>query len=184
MISLLQKNKIIPNDIILDFAAGYGTLQNILHKYFSIEALLYDPFVTNIAKRYIKNGDLKKYSIVLNSAMFEHIRNRKDIDAINNLVEDSGCFILHTVVCENIPKDSSWFYLLPVHCAFHTNKSMSILMKQWNYESSLYCPASKCWVLFKKEPKNIEKKILDINVELQYLYLHYKKGFVDYWKGF
>ena len=61
---------------------------------------------------------------------------------------------------------------------------MNILMEQWNYESSLYCPSSKCWVLFKKEPENIKLIIDNINLELQTTYLFYKKGFMDFWKGF
>jgi hypothetical protein len=185
---MLIKNKIIDENNILDFAGGYGTLARILRNYFGIELLVYDPFIKNsiednTAINYITFKELEKYQVVFNSAMFEHITSRKNLEDLNTLVDKNGCLILHTVICENIPKNPDWFYLRPpVHCAFFTNRSMEILMKEWNYTSSIYCPASKCWILFKGNVDNI--KIEKINIELQEKYFFYKKGFVDYWKGF
>jgi len=90
--------------------------------------------------------------------------------------------IIHTVICENIPKNPDWFYIEPpVHATFHTNKSMGILMEQWGYKASIYCLSAKSWVLF-KESKGVEEKVCNINKELQTQYLVYKDGFVDYWK--
>ena len=184
MINLLQKNVILSQENILDYAGGYGTLNNILEKYYNIQSLVYDPFVNLKGIKYVKEKELKKYKTVLNSAMFEHIKSRRDLDMVNGLVDEDGSLIIHTVVCENIPKDSNWFYINPVHCAFHTNKSMDILMKQWNYISSIYCPTSKCWILLKEESSKFSEKIIKINIELQEPYLFYKNGFMDYWKGF
>jgi len=124
---------------------------------------------------------------LINSALFEHIFTRSEFDRINNLIDtDSGCMFLHTVICENIPQNANWFYFEPpVHCAFHTNKSMGILMKQWGFKSSLYCPKAKSWVLFKKPTDNIEQTIASINTEFQTEYILYNpEGFLDYWKGF
>jgi len=151
MINVLIKNNIIDGESILDYACGYGILQDILIKYYNTNILIHDQFITKTEKIYIMKNELRKYKTVINSAMFEHVRDRSDLDNVNNLVDKDGVFILHTVVCENIPKDSNWFYINPVHCAFHTNKSMDIIMKQWNYISSIYCPDSKCWVLFKNK---------------------------------
>jgi hypothetical protein len=107
------------------------------------------------------------------------------LDNLNNLVKNSGCLIIHTVICENVPNDPDWFYLRPpVHTAFHTNKSMGILMDQWNYHSSIYCPQSKSWVLMRDNIKDIESKITSLNHELQENWFFWKKGFMDYWKGF
>jgi hypothetical protein len=61
---------------------------------------------------------------------------------------------------------------------------MSILMQQWGYASSLYCPTAKCWILLKKDTDSIAASVAQINLELQKEYLMYTKGFVDYWKGF
>ena len=96
-----------------------------------------------------------------------------------------GSLIIHTVICENIPKNPDWFYIEPpVHTTFHTNKSMSILMKQWGYEASIYCLSAKSWILLKEASQEIKEKVENINKEFQTEYLIYKEGFVDYWKGF
>jgi hypothetical protein len=120
--------------------------------------------------------------------MLEHILTREALDEVNNLVADDGILMIHTVICDRIPRDPDWFYLTPmVHTAFHTNKSMEILMKQWGYAASLYSPQAKSWYLFKKKYPQLSQlgeKINAINREIQGTYFHYKAGFVDYWKGF
>lgn len=186
MIHLLKTNGIINTDRIIDYAAGYGTLSGILSKYFNIELPIFDPYVkSKDLNKYISREDLLTYNVVINSAMFEHILKRKDLDHLNSLVKEGGCLILHSVICENVPDDENWFYLRPpVHTAFHTNKSMRLLMEQWGYRSSIYCPQSKSWVLLKNDIKDVESIIGNINKELQTDWFFYKKGFVDYWKGF
>jgi hypothetical protein len=186
MLCLLAKNGIIRTDSMIDYAAGYGTLSSMLSKYFGIELPTFDPYVqTADSTRYIAADRLKTHKTVINSAMFEHVLRREDLDRVNDLVDEDGCLILHTVVCERVPPDPNWFYLRPpVHTAFHTNKSMQILMDQWGYRSSIYCPPSKCWVLLKDDPHHMEDKVRALNEELQTDWFHYKKGFVDYWKGF
>ena len=121
MISLLAKNRIIDAAAMLDYAAGYGTLSNILHRYFNIELPVYDPYV------YLRP---------------------------------------------------------PVHTAFHTNKSMEILMQQWGYKSSAYSLPAKSWILFRDPIDSIRPKIEAINKEIQSNWFYCKEGFVDYWKGF
>jgi 2-polyprenyl-3-methyl-5-hydroxy-6-metoxy-1,4-benzoquinol methylase len=180
-----MKNEIIDSFDILDFAGGYGTSSKLLRNYFNINMDVYDPYVQTNDINYIAVNAARKYHVVFNSAMFEHITKRDDLEKLNSIVAEDGCLILHTVICERIPNDPDWFYLEPpVHCSFHTNKSMEILMRQWGYTCSIYCPTSKCWILFKKESQTLYEKINAINIELQKNYLFYKKGFVDYWKGF
>ncbi|MFH1196292.1 MAG: methyltransferase domain-containing protein [bacterium] len=188
MLKLLTENQLIVENNMVDFGGGMGTLAKILQRYFSICLPIYDPYVRsdgNGTLVYIEKEKLTKKKVVFNSALFEHITKREDIESINNIVDDDGALIIHTVVCENIPKDPNWFYIAPpVHSALYTNKSMSILMEQLSYISSLYCPIAKCWILFRKEPAELQEKIKLIHRELQKEYLFYKKGFVDYWKGF
>jgi len=112
----------------------------------------------------------------------EHVTKREHLDGINACVSENGRLIIHTRISEEIPKDPNWFYLLPVHCAFHTNKSMSLLMQQWGYVSSIYCPTARLWVLLKNENQNLFKLIQAINNEFQNEYLYGKLGFMDYWK--
>jgi hypothetical protein len=185
MITVLLKENII-NGSMLDYAGGIGTLSKILNRFFNIELPIYDPYIKdaeNETVKYVDVDDLTKVNTIINSALFEHIKSRQDLDHINNLVSEDGALIIHTVICENIPKDPNWFYFdPPVHSAIHTNSSMEILMSQWGYESSVYCKKAKCWVLFKKEPNLLKSKIDSINELFQTDYLIYKKGFVDYWK--
>ena len=184
MIALLAKNDIISSDKMVDYAAGYGTLSHILEKYNNINLPIFDSYVqVENSSKYIDEADLITYKTVINSAMFEHVLNRDDLERVNSLVDKKGCLIIHTVVGEHVPKDPNWFYLRPpVHTAFHTNKSMNILMEQWGFHSSIYSPQSKCWVLLRDNIDNIELKIEQLNDELKTKWFYYKKGFVDYWK--
>ena len=186
LINVLHKNNILNLDSALDFGSGFGTLWRILNKYFNQTLSLYDPYMRHaeLEKFYVSSPSSGKFNLVICSALFEHLFTRSSFDQINDLVSRTGCLMIHTVICENIPKDPNWFYFeVPVHCSFHTNKSMSILMKDWGYNSSIYCPSAKSWILFKTD-SNLEDKVTEINNLLQTNYLIYKKGFVDYWKGF
>lgn len=184
MIKVLDRNGIIDASCILDYAGGYGTLSKILKKYFDINLPVYDPYIQNENEiEYIDKHMLCKYNTVLNSALFEHLLYRSSLDEINELVNNNGAMIIHTVVCEQIPQDPNWFYLdPPVHTSFHTNKSMNILMKQWGYKASIYCLSAKMWILLKNGNLKIKEKCEQINIEFQTEYLIYKDGFVDYWK--
>lgn len=186
MLLLLGSNGIVDIGDMVDYAAGYGTLSRILEKYFQIHLPIFDPYVQGGNKlRYIGKEGLRTYKTVINSAMFEHVLRRDDLDDVNDLVDSDGCLILHTVVCEMVPEDPDWFYLRPpVHTAFHTNRSMEILMNQWGYRSSIYCPRSKCWVLLKRQDVTVEDRLSALNEELQSDWFYYKHGFMDYWKGF
>jgi hypothetical protein len=131
----------------------------------------------------IEEADLKPraYSLVVNTAVFEHVRDRATLDEIESYVEEAGCLGLHTLVRGDIPADPKWMYLLPVHCSFHTNKSMGILMKQWGYTCSVYNEHAKMWVWFKKEPSEVEEAAMALNRLLGWEYVHFKVGFVDFW---
>ncbi|MDN7455998.1 methyltransferase domain-containing protein [Burkholderia cenocepacia] len=186
MLALLGKNGVIRLDNMVDYAAGYGTLSNVLAKYYDLELPIFDLYVKNDGSgRYIDPSNLGRYKTVINSAMFEHVLRRSDLDFVHDMVDHDGALVIHTVVCERVPNDPEWFYLRPpVHTAFHTNRSMTILMEQWGYRASLYCPQAKCWVLLRDECAHIGETVASINRELQTTWFHYKEGFVDYWKGF
>lgn len=191
-LSILSKNGLVATDRVLDYAAGYGTLAKVLSKYFGTDIACYDKYVTDdVASdrvRYVGDDALSDCSLVINSAMFEHVLTRKDLDDVNGIVAGDGVLMLHTVVCETIPKNPDWFYLAPiVHCAFHTNKSMDLLMEQWGYSQSIYSPAAKSWFLFKEghpAGDGLSSRVAGLNDELQCEFFHHKAGFVDYWKGF
>jgi hypothetical protein len=187
---MLHENKLIDIDTTLDYAAGYGSMAKILKKYFKKDILLFDKYVADADSNllYVRQDEVRIYKTVINSAMFEHVLKREHLDDVNNLVDFDGVLMLHTVVCERVPKDPNWFYISPmVHTAFHTNKSMEILMKHWGYAASLYSPYAKSWFLFKDESpvlNSLHEVSEKINNELQTKYFYYKSGFVDFWKGF
>ena len=175
---------------ILDYAGGIGTLARILKKFYNINIDVYEEYMSEFKNdgkvNYTKRSQLKKYDVVFNSAMFEHITKREHLEHINSLVKDDGVLIIHTLVRENIPKDPFWFYVQPVHCSFHTNNSMQKLMDSWGYTQSIYSPISKCWIMFKSKNKNVVENTLqklcdESNSFLQRKYLFFKNGFVDYW---
>ena len=182
------KHFIIAN--MIDYAGGIGSLARILQDYYGIALPVFEKYMNECIVDgkvcYVDERHLEKYDAVFNSAMFEHITKREHLEHINSLVKDDGILIIHTVVRQNIPKNPQWFYVIPVHCAFHTNDSMQILMQQWGYTQSLYSPIAKSWVLFKKDNKNcINGSLKDfatkINKELEMKYFYHKDGFVDYW---
>ncbi|WDD95959.1 class I SAM-dependent methyltransferase [Burkholderia sp. FERM BP-3421] len=189
-LTLLAKNGVVELDDAIDYAAGYGTFSRCMKKYFDIGIPIFDRYVRNQDNRvsYVAEQDLSRYTLVINSAMFEHVLDRDALDEVNRLVRDDGVLMLHTVIAERVPKDPDWFYIdTMVHTAFHTNKSMSLLMDQWGYAASVYSPQAKSWYLFKRGCPGLaelEARIIGINRELQTPYFHYKQGFVDYWKGF
>jgi hypothetical protein len=125
----------------------------------------------------------QSFDFVLTTSVFEHIIKRQDLDNIAALVTRNGVMGLHTLVCENIPEDPNWFYLLPVHCAFHTNKSMSLLLQQWGFKSSIYNVEARLWLFFRNSSDEIQTMINQANnrENSKPVYI-YKHGFVDYWK--
>ncbi|MFC3912164.1 class I SAM-dependent methyltransferase [Pseudaeromonas sharmana] len=185
MLQLLAVNGIISLANSLDYAGGYGRLSLLLSKYYDVRLPVYDPFVTSNDAHNFYFNDIQgmSFDTVFNSAMFEHVRSREELEHVNELINPNGTLLIHTVVTEIVPKDPDWFYLAPpVHSAFHTNKSMSILMTQWGFNASIYSPLSKTWCLLRLHDKTIEQRVNLINHELQSNFLIYKDGFVDYWK--
>lgn len=176
MIKFLAESGIMSKNI-LDYASGAGTLSKILVKYLGIFVREYDRF-------FAPDKPVYKYETVVNSAMFEHVRSGQDLEDVQACVSPNGALLIHTVVVENVPSDPNWFYFQPpVHCAFHTNKSMAILMEQWGYKSSIYSPKAKSWLLLKGEASQYADAVASLNRELQTEWFILKDNFVDYLKG-
>ncbi|MBK9764658.1 MAG: hypothetical protein IPO87_15240, partial [Flavobacteriales bacterium] len=150
--------------------------------FFDVNVLNFDLYITP-RDRSVQLADLKKrgYSLVMSNAVFEHVTSRQTLNEIESLVAPNGCLAVHTLIPETVPNDPAWMYLLPVHCSFHTNRSMGILMEQWG-TYSVYNGFSKMWVMFKKSPAEILYSVEDLNNELGWNYLKFKEGFMDYWK--
>ena len=182
LISLLVRHDILKKGAWLDWGCGIGSLAKQLKDNFDLRLNNYDKF-TRPHLNEIQHNELKprSYSLVTNAEVFEHVRDRDTLEEIEQYVADDGCLAVHTLVCGSIPKDPNWMYLLPVHCAFHTNQSMRLLLEQWGYQCSLYNPIAKMWFMFKSDPQQIEKKASDLNEVMGWNYVHFKNGFMDYW---
>lgn len=183
MLHIMSKHKLIDINKWLDWGCGVGAVSRLLKKYFNINLMTFDKYFTPKINL-IDSKDMiqRRFDLVVNTAVFEHVRDRDTLDEIESYVSQSGCFAIHTLVPEVIPNDPNWMYLLPVHCAFHTNKSMQILMDSWGYNCSVYNEEAKMWILFHKKSNTIKPIVEEINKSLGWEYLHFKDGFMDYWK--
>ena len=193
-ISRLQAQTDVLNDLVelgilhrnrwLDFASGDGKLSGFLREQYQLELLNYDRYMP-VGENFLTETSLvpQSFDFVLTTSVFEHIIKRRDLDDIAALVTKTGVMGLHTLVCENIPQDPDWFYLLPVHCAFHTNKSMSLLLQQWGFEASIYNVEARLWLFFRSGGSAVQTIIEQANQRAgsRPAYI-FKRGFVDYWK--
>jgi hypothetical protein len=182
MLHLMAQGEVLPVGDWLDWGAGKGDVSIRLRNWFSLNLANFDAYIQP-AINPVAPGELRRrgYSLVLNAAVFEHVRGRATLDEIESYVSPEGQLAVHTLVRGEIPADPNWMYLLPVHCAFHTNRSMQMLMEQWNYTSSVYNENAKLWVMFKRPAAEIAEKVRMLNSALGFEYLHFKKGFMDYW---
>ena len=183
MLFLVRRVGIVKGGRWLDWGCGVGALAILLKEWFNIELLAYDAYCTPKVN-VIDGQDLLPgaFNLVVNTAVFEHIRRRATLDRVESYVHPGGCFAVHTLVREEIPKDPGWMYLLPVHCAFFTNRAMQLLMDQWGYTCSVYNEHAKMWVLFPTKSGPVESRAGRLNGSLGWEYLHFKRGFMDYWK--
>ncbi|RYG88549.1 MAG: class I SAM-dependent methyltransferase [Alphaproteobacteria bacterium] len=182
MLHLLHRNQIIPNGDWLDWGSGSGSLSMQLDRHFGLRINNFDqymePQLFSLERESLLPGG---YQVVVNTAVFEHVRSRRTLDEIESYVAPGGCLCIHTLVRGEIPADPEWMYLLPVHCAFHTNTSMNSLMQQWGYSCSVYNEHAKMWIWFKEDAEIIADKVSRINRSMGWEYLHFKHGFMDFW---
>ena len=115
-----------------------------------IEVLKFERYMPQHGSGYVGEEALnEKFSMVINTSVFEHGREIEALDEIAGLVDSSGVLGLHVMVRDVIPCDPTWFYLLPVHCAFYSNRSMEILFDRWGFASSIYHVPSRMWFWFR-----------------------------------
>jgi hypothetical protein len=149
----------------LDYACGDGRLAD------QIGAEKYEPYMSENRTPPLPCS----YNFVLTTSVFEHLRKWEHLESIEELVAQDGVMGLHTLICEEVPKDPDWFYLFPMHCALFTNRSMEILLRDWGYACSTYAVKARLWMFFKSEA-GVEDKAKQLGWE-------FKRGFCDYWKG-
>lgn len=79
------------------------------------------------------------FDFLMSSSVFEHLLgNRGDVDKVIGLVKPDGVMGLHTLICEEVPRDPEWHYLLPVHCTLWMNAAMSIVFEKFGFRHCSY----------------------------------------------
>jgi SAM-dependent methyltransferase len=180
----LFDNKVIPNGNWVDYGCGDGKLSDSLKTKFSLNLKKFDRYMIH-SKEHMPLENLKKHSFdfALSTSVLEHLREKKYFKEFFDLVKDNGVLGLHTLVCEQIPKDPNWFYLLPVHCSLFSNKSIEILFEEFGFKFSIYNVEARIWFWFKQGKDEIKATINKLNKrKIDKLHYIFKDGFVDYWK--
>jgi len=183
MISKLVEMSVVPHQLPwVDYACGDGKLADLLTES-GFPTLKFDRFMHSGNGEYLTEDQLasRRYDNVINTSVLEHLLSIEPFNEIAALVSDSGVLSIHTMVREEIPLDPEWFYLLPVHVAFYTNRSMQLLFEKYGFKASVYHLDSTMWFWFKDNVDFVEQSVSEYN----HAYadnLIFKKGFMDYWK--
>lgn len=183
MVHSLFRHGLLHGEPWLDWGAGPGVLSQTLADKYGLTLMNFDQYIKPPINA-LEAVDIRPgaFNLVVSSALFEHVRSRDTLDQIEACVaRDDGVLAVHTLVRGEIPCDSNWMYLLPVHCAFHTNRSMQILMGQWGYRCSVYNENAKLWAMFHGEEDSVRARVASLNAAMTHKYLHLKEGFMDYW---
>jgi hypothetical protein len=167
----------------VDFGCGDGILSDTAAADHGLSLLKYDEYMAT-DDGYLPTDALTKggFDFVISTSVFEHMTRRDQWDGVNALVARSGALGVHTLVTETVPRDPTWFYLQPPHCAFFTNAAMAHLFEDWGYSASIYSVAASLWVWFRSDPDEVERKVARFNQTAADPIL-FKAGFLDYWKG-
>lgn len=173
---------LLPAGEWLDWGCGDGRLSDLVSRMGPAVAK-YDKYALPTAVGFVTGDDLKPgaFDVVISTSVFEHFRESADFSDVFALLSGRGALALHTFVSEQVPPDPSWFYLLPVHCAFYTNASMQVLFERWGFTASVYAPEARMWFWFRGEANGMEPALTRAGlVPDQGFYC--KRGFVDYWR--
>lgn len=163
----------------LDYGCGDGKLGALLAKQ-GISINNYDKYMRH--EGYLADSEVEGHTfpLVLNCSVLEHLRERRELDDIFNLVDKkNGIFGLHTLVCEEVPPTPEWFYLVSVHCAFYTNKSMDLLFRQYGFAACFYAVEAQMWFLCMNRDMVAPLKEACQTFPETWIY---SENFIDYWK--
>ncbi|MES9831735.1 MAG: class I SAM-dependent methyltransferase [Candidatus Thiodiazotropha sp. LLP2] len=177
LLSLTDLGILSKSEKWLDYGCGDGELGAFLEKA-GIAVDCYDRYWKK--PTYVHSSKLipGSYPLVINTSLFEHLRDQSTMDTIIELITHDGVFALHTLVRGDIPRDPNWFYLLPVHTLFFTNKAMKILFNKWGFSCSLYAVDARLWLWFRQPLAAMLKKHPELDKPNQW---QISEGFMAYW---
>ena len=169
----------------IDYGAGDGKLANKINKKLGRVWLKnFDAYIKPFNENYWSADEVKpaSFDFLVSTSVFEHLfGNQGDVDKIIGLIKPDGIMALHTLICEEVPQDPNWHYLLsiPVHCTLWTNKAMSIVYEKSGFKGCAYNVESRMWLMFRNvdDFNNLKSKAALLKGTWQF-----KNEFVDYWK--
>lgn len=187
---------IFPEDAkAVDYGCGDGKLSDMFQRKYSVLAecgnsnekprpaiMKYDKFMKPEGdESYLSDADMKLHSfdIVVSCSVFEHLFGRKDVGEVLDLLNGTGTFCLHVLICEEVPQDPDWFYLLPDHVTLWTNKAMSILYREYGFCGCAYNVEARMWFFFRDRARFEMLQGRHDSMNGTWLF---SDGFLDYWK--
>jgi len=173
-----EMGKLIPYGEWVDYGCGSGALSAAVQEVCGLVLKKYDREVPP-SPGYLTDAQMVNHSFdfVISTSLFEHLTRREELDRINRLVRRKGVLGIHTLVCEKVPQDPTWFYLQPAHASFFTNRAMQLLFEQWGYVSSTYHVGAQLWLWYPRDVSALLGKGIAGEMPM------FKQGFADYWKG-
>ena len=162
----------------VDYGAGDGKLSAYLAEKVSLPPLMkFDEYMARPNENYLSAENLTpaSFDFVITCSVFEHLLGASDVEKIFALLTADGTCALHTLICEEIPRDPNWFYLQPVHATFWTNAAMKKIFRRYNFKACAYHVESRLWLMFRSQEKFSRLK----NSSSDFVCAG---DFVDYWK--
>ena len=166
---LISRGVIAESARAVDYGAGDGKLADMCKPWL----LKYDAYMARPNAGYLTELEPATFDFVITCSVFEHLLGAGDVEKIFALLKPDGIAALHTLVCEEVPRDPNWFYLQPVHCTFWTNAAMKKIFKQYDFKACAYNVEARLWLLFKDADKIVRLKNSAWIIA---------EDFIDYWK--
>lgn len=164
----------------IDYGCGDGKLAAYVNRKQQL-VLKYDKYMGQGKDGYLKDEEVKpgRFDVVICCSVLEHLIGKTEVDKVFGLIADKGVLCLHTLVCEEVPKDPDWFYLLTVHCTLWTNRAMEILYRNNKFTGCAYNLEAQMWFMFRDRGQF--QKLQDAKHRLKGTWF-FSDNFVDYWK--
>lgn len=133
----------------VDFGAGDGKLSDFAGDWL----MKFDEFMSRPDENYLTELAPGTFNFVITCSVFEHLLGAADVEKIFDLLTDDGTCALHTLVCEEVPRDPNWFYLQPVHATFWTNAAMKKIFARYGFKACAYHVEARLWLMFRDAEK-------------------------------
>ncbi len=142
----------------------------------------YDRYMAVEDEGYYTDDDMvpNSFDVVISCSVIEHLIGSDEINRFFSLANDKGTICLHTIICEEVPRDPEWFYLSTEgHCTFWTNAAMLKIYENYGFVGCAYNLEARMCFFFKDENRYTKLKE---NYDRIVGSLTLSDSFIDYWK--